>query len=103
MIKSIACFTDEELVQALLGSKQSLRELAPYNGTAPGARAIAEERKYLEHLERELERRESIWVLPYSNGDRQVVLRGRFPKLGSVDVYSDGKAETTVDLFPKLP
>jgi hypothetical protein len=57
MLKSIPCHTDEELQQLLAGDRKSLQELAPYNGTAPGARAIASTRHHMEMVEREIARR----------------------------------------------
>lgn len=58
MLKSIPCMTTEELHQLLAGDQKSLDELAPYNGTAPGARAISEVRRHMELVQRELTRRE---------------------------------------------
>lgn len=49
--------TIEELEQQRSYLAQQLRELAPYNGTVPGARAIADTRTRLEGVERELKRR----------------------------------------------
>lgn len=60
MLKSIPCHTTEELHQLLEGDRQSLIELRPYNGTAPGARAIAETRDHMERVERELARRNIV-------------------------------------------
>jgi hypothetical protein len=49
--------TDEELAQILAGCHESLAELAPYNGTAPGAAAIAETRHQMELVQAEIDRR----------------------------------------------
>lgn len=51
--------TDEELRQILAGCHDSLEELAPYNGTAPGAAAIAETRRQMELVQTEIDRRAS--------------------------------------------
>lgn len=57
MIRSIPCMTTEELHLLLEGDRQSLVELRPYNGTAPGARAIADTRRHMELVQNELDRR----------------------------------------------
>lgn len=59
MLKSIPCHTDAELVALLEGDEKSLAELAPYNGSVPGARAISEVRRHKEMVEREIARRAS--------------------------------------------
>lgn len=52
------CTTDaEELRARLAGNRTSLADLAPYNGTAPGASAIANVRRDCELVCRELARR----------------------------------------------
>lgn len=56
-LRSIPCLTTEELHALLEGDRQSLQELARYNGTAPGARAIADTRRHMELVQRELDRR----------------------------------------------
>ena len=56
-VKSIPCHTDEELALLLEGDRRSMTELAPYNGTVPGARAISQTRDHMERVEREIARR----------------------------------------------
>ena len=52
--------TDAELEQILAGCRDSLEELAPYNGTAPGAAAIAETRRQMELVQAEIDRRGNL-------------------------------------------
>jgi hypothetical protein len=56
-IRSIPAHNDQELWLLLDGDNLSLRELAPYNGTVPGARAIAECRAHRDKVQAEIDRR----------------------------------------------
>lgn len=60
MITSLNLKPVQEIYRMLADERKSLKELAPYNGTAPGARAIATCREHIEVLERELARRAAI-------------------------------------------
>lgn len=57
-LRSLGAMSIEELYMLLEGDRQSLVELRPYNGTVPGATAIAETRRHMEMVQREIERRE---------------------------------------------
>lgn len=50
--------TDEELRQLMKGCQDSLRELAPYNGTPAGARAIAETRRQMDLIQNVINERQ---------------------------------------------
>lgn len=54
---SLNMMTVEELQTALSDERKSLRDLAPYNGTVPGATAIAAGRNRVEAIETELRSR----------------------------------------------
>lgn len=59
MLRSIPCHSDKELRQLLEGDRESLKELARYNGTPQGANAINDVKRHMEMVEREIARREN--------------------------------------------
>ena len=58
-LRSIACYSDDELQQALADCSKSLAALQPYNGTVPGARAISETYRHRELIQAEIDYRAS--------------------------------------------
>jgi hypothetical protein len=56
---SLNMMTEDELRIIISDCRKSLAELAPYNGSVPGARAIGEARHRMEAAQRELDGRSS--------------------------------------------